>query len=298
MKNLYFIFLLISLVSCKDKNPDVSVSAETVEVNKKQSALIESFKYNPKDDLIISVHRGGKGLQHYPENCLETLKYINDSIPAIYEIDIAQTRDNVLVLMHDNTLERTTTGTDRLNKYTYKELQAFNLVDDYGNTTNYKIPKLEDVLLWAKQNNVILTLDKKRSVSFDAIVYLVKKLEAEDVSILITYDLQQATEAYKLAPELLLSVSARNDKELDWLLHSKIPTQNMLAFTGTKLSPDSFYKKVQSYGIKTILGTLGNLDKQAQAKGEVPYTIWRSKGIDVFATDRHFEVAKALKITK
>ncbi|MGB6269048.1 MAG: glycerophosphodiester phosphodiesterase family protein [Olleya sp.] len=298
MKNLYIIFLLIGLTSCKNKNSEIQNTTKTKADTLKQSALIESFKYNPKDQLIISVHRGGKGLQYYPENCLETLKYINDSIPAIFEIDIAQTRDNVLVLMHDNTLERTTTGTDRLNKYTFEELQTFNLVDDYGNKTNYKIPSLKDVLLWAKQNNVILTLDKKKSVSFDAIVYLVKHLEAEDVSIIITYDLQQATEAYALAPDLLLSVSARNEKELDWLLHSKIPTQNMLAFTGTKLSPNDFYKTIQSYGIKTILGTLGNLDRQAQAKGEVPYTVWRNKGIDVFATDRPFEVAKALEIKK
>ncbi|RAJ17044.1 glycerophosphodiester phosphodiesterase family protein [Olleya aquimaris] len=298
MKYLYVVFLLIGLVSCKNKTADASVSTETVAVKQNQSALIEAFKYNPKDDLIISVHRGGKGLKNYPENCLETLQYINDSIPAIYEIDIAQTRDNVLVLMHDNTLERTTTGTDKLNKYTYQELQAFNLVDDFGNETTFKIPTLKEVLLWAKQNKVVLTLDKKKSVSFDAIIALVKQLEAEDVSIIITYDLQQAIEAYQLAPELLLSVSARNQKELDWLLHSKIPTQNMLAFTGTKLSPNQFYKTVQSHGIKTILGTLGNLDNQAKAKGDVPYTIWRNKGIDIFATDRPFEVAKALTIKK
>ncbi len=298
MKHIYIVLLFIGLIACKDQKEEVVNPTKTNALAQKQSALIEAFKYNPEDEVIISVHRGGKGLKNYPENCLETLKYINDSIPAIYEIDIAQTRDNVLVLMHDNTLERTTTGTDRLNKYTYEELQAFNLVDDYGNKTAFKIPSLKDVLLWAKQNNVVLTLDKKKSVSFDAIVALVKQLEAEDVSIIITYDIKQATEAYALAPNLLLSVSARNQKELDWLLHSKIPTQNMLAFTGTKLSPNDFYKKVQSYGIKTILGTLGNLDKQAEAKGEVPYIIWKDKGIDVFATDRPFAVAKALNIKK
>ncbi|WGD34155.1 glycerophosphodiester phosphodiesterase family protein [Olleya sp. YS] len=298
MKYLYVVFLFIGLVSCKNNTTDTSVSTETEVVKQKQSALIEAFKYNPQDEPIISVHRGGKGLKDYPENCLETLQYINDSIPAIFEIDVAQTRDNVLVLMHDNTLERTTTGTDRLNTYTYQELLAFNLVDDFGHETTYKIPTLKEVLLWAKQNHVILTLDKKRTVSFDALIALVKQLDAEDVSIIITYDLKQAIEAYQLAPDLLLSVSARNQKELDWLLHSKIPTQNMLAFTGTRLSPNQFYKTVHSYGIKTILGTLGNLDNQAKAKGEVPYTIWRDKGIDVFATDRPFDVAKALHIKK
>ena len=285
-------------MSCKQNTSNNLEDSETQEQKLKSSVLLKKFKYQPNDALIISVHRGGKGLKYYPENCLETLQYINDSIPAIFEIDIAQTKDEVLVLMHDNTLERTTTGGDKLTNYTYKELQAFNLEDDFGNETTYKIPLLKDVLLWAKTNNVVLTLDKKRSVSFNKLIDLVKEVEAEDVCILITYNLEQAKDAHLLAPNLMLSVSARNQKELDWLLHSKIPTKNMIAFTGTRLSPNPFYKTVQSYGIKTILGTLGNLDKQAKAKGELPYLIWRDKGIDIFATDRPFELAKALEINK
>ncbi|MCP4053471.1 MAG: glycerophosphodiester phosphodiesterase family protein, partial [Mesoflavibacter sp.] len=235
---------------------------------------------------------------NYPENCLETLKYINDSISAIYEIDVAQTKDSVLVLMHDNSLDRTTTGTGKLTNYTYKKLQQFNLVDDFGTETNFKIPTLKDVLLFAKQNNIVLTLDKKRSVDYKSIVNLVNQLQAQDQVVLITYDIQQATEAYTIAPHLLLSVSARNTKELDWLLHSKIPTQNMLAFTGTRLSSDSLYKAIHKLGVKTILGTLGNLDKQAKTKSDTLYRHWMQKGIDVFATDRPFVAANALQISK
>ena len=81
--------------------------------------------FSPDSKPIISVHRGGKGIANYPENCLETLKYINDSIQATFEIDVAKTKDNVLVLMHDNTLERTTTGTDKLTNYTETILTYF-----------------------------------------------------------------------------------------------------------------------------------------------------------------------------
>ncbi|WAC03157.1 hypothetical protein N7U66_05985 [Lacinutrix neustonica] len=81
-------------------------------------------------------------------------------------------------------------------------------------------------------------------------------------------------------------------------MQSQIPTENMLAFTGTRLSTNEFYNKVQSQGIKTILGTLGNLDQQAETKGDITYKVWQEKGIDVFATDRPFAVAKALNITK
>ena len=47
-----------------------------------------------------------------------------------------------------------------------------------------------------------------------------------------------------------------------------------------------------------MLGTLGNLDKQAEAKGDSLYIKWQKLGIDVFATDRPFEAAKALNIVK
>jgi len=298
MKHLYYLLLVVFIVSCKKDVSKTTISTEAETKTIKKSALIEAYKYKPEASPIISVHRGGKSIKNYPENCLETLQYVNDSIPAIFEIDVAKTKDNQLVLLHDNSIDRTTNGTGKLANFTYQELKTFNLEDDFGNKTTFKIPLFSNVLKWAKTNNVVLTLDIKRSVSIAEVIKVIRAEKAEDISLIITYDIQQAQAAYKLAPDLLLSVSARNEKELDWLLHSNIPIENMLAFTGTRLSPNDFYKKVQSHGIKTILGTLGNLDKQAKTKGDVPYKVWREKGIDVFATDRPFAVAKALNITK
>ncbi|AUC81062.1 glycerophosphodiester phosphodiesterase family protein [Lacinutrix sp. Bg11-31] len=300
MKHLYYILLVISFVSCKNdvSNTSTSTSTEAETQTIKKSALIEAFEYSANAAPIISVHRGGKSIKNYPENCLETLQYVNDSIPAIYEIDVAKTTDHKLVLLHDNSLERTTTGIGKLTSHTYKELSDYYLKDAFGNETTFKIPLFTDVLKWAKTNNVILTVDIKRSVNVETVIDAIRAEKAEDVCIIITYDMQQAKNAYKLAPDLLLSVSARNEKELGWLLGSNIPTENMLAFTGTRLSPNNFYKTVQSHGIKTILGTLGNLDKQAESKGDVPYKLWQDKGIDVFATDRPFATAKALGIKK
>lgn len=299
IKHLCFVFLCIGFVSCKNQNSNVSNTTEAEIETTQKSALIEAFKYQPNADPIISVHRGGKSIAFYPENALETIAHVYQSIPtAIFEIDVAKTKDNQLVLLHDNTLDRTSTGTGKLTDYTYSQLEAFYLEDDFGNVTTFKIPLFKDVLKWAKKNNVVLTVDIKRSVSVETVIDAIRAEKAEDVCLIITYDMEQAQKAYKAAPELLLSVSARNEKELDWLLHSSIPTENMLAFTGTRLSSEVFYKKVQSYGIKTILGTLGNLDKQAASKKEAPYKVWQEMGVDVFATDRPFAAAKALGVHK
>ena len=45
----------------------------------------------------------------------------------IVELDIAMTRDSVLVLMHDETIDRTTTGSGRVSDYTLEQLKEFNL---------------------------------------------------------------------------------------------------------------------------------------------------------------------------
>ncbi|TYB77229.1 glycerophosphodiester phosphodiesterase family protein [Bizionia myxarmorum] len=292
---IIYLFAFLLIFSCKENTEKVPETSKAV---LKPSALIAAFQYKTNQAPLISVHRGGVGILNYAENCLETIKYINDSIAAVFEIDIARTKDGVLVLMHDNTLERTTTGTDNLTKYTFEELQAFNLKDDFGNVTNFKIPKFADVLNWSKENNAILTVDIKRSVDVADVIQAIRDAKAEDIALIITYDMEQAKKAYALAPDLLLSVSARNQQELDWLLESEIPTQNMLAFTGTKLSDTSLYNNLHKKGIQTMLGTLGNLDKQAEAKGDSLYIKWQKLGIDIFATDRAFEAAKALKIEK
>ena len=58
------------------------------------------FQYEAGREVLISAHRGGKGMEGYPENCLETMQYVKTQIPnAIYEVDIAQSADGVLLLM-------------------------------------------------------------------------------------------------------------------------------------------------------------------------------------------------------
>ncbi len=274
----------VVVVSCKSNKNETIV----------KSKLVEVFRASNNNYPNISVHRGGKDIYNYPENCLETIKYINDSISAIFEIDVAQTKDNQLVLMHDNSINRTTTGSGLVRKKTYKELNKYSLIDDFGNKSDYKIPLFTDVLKWCKKNNVILTVDIKRSVKQIDVINAIIEANAEDICILITYDVEQAKSAYKYAPELLLSVSARNHEEFDRLLQTNIPTENMLAFTGTRLSPPSLYKRLHENGIVCMLGTLGNLDRQAKTRGDQLYENWKSEGIDILATDRAFEAFNAV----
>jgi len=164
--SVIFITTLLFFSSCKNEQ----------NIKSESSKLIGFFKASNSNYPNISVHRGGKGLRNYPENCLETIKYVSDSINAIFEVDVAQTKDGKLILMHDNSLDRTTNGSGLVATKTYSELKDYVLVDDFGNTTPYHIPLFTDVLKWCIANDVILTVDIKRSVDVKTVIKTITRI--------------------------------------------------------------------------------------------------------------------------
>lgn len=117
------------------------------------------FTYDPARDIIVSGHRGGM-MPGYPENCIESCEKTLSLMPTFFEIDFSFTKDSVLVLMHDLTLDRTTTGRGRVADYTCDELQKLRLVDRDGKVTPYKIPRLKEVLEWGR-DKVVFNFDNK-----------------------------------------------------------------------------------------------------------------------------------------
>ncbi|QDK80416.1 glycerophosphodiester phosphodiesterase family protein [Spirosoma sp. KCTC 42546] len=258
----------------------------------------EFFSYKPNQEVKISVHRGGGDLKGYPENCIESFAYMAKTIgkpnrPVIIECDIDLTKDSVMVMMHDATLDRTTTGTGKLIDKTYAELSPYRLEDNMGNVTPYKIPTLEDVLRWGK-NKVTFTLDVKRNVSFAKVVDMIHKTGMGDYAAVITYNAQDAAKLTKLDPNLMISVTIRNQAEYDRLRELGVPDNRMVAFVGVKEPDADLYKFLHQKGIACILGTLGNLDKQAAAKGDQVYKTFADNGADIMSTDRPLEIAKTL----
>ncbi len=79
----------------------------------------------------------------YPENSIEGFQHVLSQMPAFFEIDPRLTKDSIIVLMHDATLDRTTDATGNLSDYTFSELQSVRLKDHEENVTSAKIPTLE-----------------------------------------------------------------------------------------------------------------------------------------------------------
>jgi predicted AlkP superfamily pyrophosphatase or phosphodiesterase/glycerophosphoryl diester phosphodiesterase len=256
-------------------------------------ALKNFLRYSPEKAPLVSAHRGGP-VKGYPENALETFALYTSGSPIIIETDIELTKDSALVMMHDNTLDRTTTGKGAVRDYTLSELKNLFLKDNFGNVTSYRIPTLEEVLKFGKsKGNVIYTLDVKRGVPYKMVIDEVRKSGAEGISVIITYNANQAEEVFKLAPDLMISVSLRSAADLERLKNLGIPESNMVAFVGTSEPDASLYELLHSKSIPTILGTMGNLDKQAEARGEAVYRNLYRRGADVLSTDNPAVALKA-----
>lgn len=244
---------------------------------------------------MVSAHRGGP-YPGYPENTLETFELIANKTSAVIECDVVMTSDSILVLLHDDTLERTTNGEGKVANFTYEDLQQLQLVDNEGTITPFRIPTLDEVLAWGK-DRVLFTLDVKRGVPFEKVINAVEKYDATSYAAIITYRINDAELVHSLNQDLIISVSAGSEQALEQIVKSGIPVENLLGFMGTREPDQAHYEKVKALGIKTILGTLGNLDKSAAAKGnDQIYLTYIANGANIIATDRPLEVAAVLNI--
>ncbi len=258
-------------------------------------ASFEQWLEDPQP--LVSAHRGGP-YSGFPENAIETFQNIVDHTPTVIECDVSITKDSVLILMHDKTLDRTTTGRGNVTDMLYDDVKDLLLVDNEGDTTSFRVPTLDKVLAWGK-GKALFTLDVKRGVPFEKVIATVEKFDAASYAAIITYRIQDAELVYSMNPEMMISVSAGDDGALEQIAKSGIPAKNLLGFVGTREPEIAHYKKIQKLGIKTILGTLGNLDKSAIAKGDdSAYLTYIKNGANIIATDRPLEVSRVLSTKK
>lgn len=141
----------------------------------------------PQDKVMVIAHRGD--WRNAPENSVQAVKNAIDMGVNMAEIDLAITKDSILVLMHDKTIDRTTTGKGKPGDYTLAELKNFYLRDGLGVKTAMKIPTLEEILEVSK-GKIFLNLDK----GFNYIGLVMPMLEKRNMLDEVLF---KGTETYK-----------------------------------------------------------------------------------------------------
>ena len=275
-----------------------SANAQKIDLKFKSIEEFQKFfQWSPGRYPLISAHRGGPAVG-FPENAIETFANTYQQHPAIIECDIALSKDSVLLMMHDDKLDRTSNGTGPIGQKNYDELKSLRLKDNDGKVTDFAIPTLGEVLKWGR-NKVIYTLDVKRGVPYSKVVQLVRLNKAEAYSVIITYSATQAAEVHKLAPDLMISASVRSIADLERLNQMGVPSNRIVAFVGTSSPEKAVYDALHQKGIWCILGTMGNLDRSAKAQGDELYQKLVKDGADILSSDRANEsAAQLLKLAK
>lgn len=276
MKRLLSLFLSFGLAW--------SLSAQIHRIEVKDTPTLKAFFTWSADRIpLISAHRGGPA-PGYPENCIETFEHTMSFTPAIIECDVVMSKDKHLLMLHDSDLDRTTTGKGPVKDYTWAQLKKLKLIDNQGNKSKFRIPDLDQVLDWAR-NKVILTLDIKRGVPAELVVKKIQQHQAQNYALVITYNLEQAQEYYRLDPSLMLSVSIRDKAQLEAFAQSGIPFSQIIVFMGVGKYDEEVMAALHQKQVYCMLGTMWNQDKKAKEAGPDIYKKLIEKGIDMLATD-------------
>ena len=149
MRKFAFIALaaIVAAVSCAPK-PQYAIRAEKI--------LAEINDPNSKYVVVIS-HRGD--WRNYPENSIPAIESIIRMGVDMMELDVKMTKDSVLVLMHDQTINRMTNGKGLVSDFTYDSLMTFKMRRAHNVTTDsLRVPTLREALLCCK-DRILVNVD-------------------------------------------------------------------------------------------------------------------------------------------
>jgi len=170
---------------------------------------------------LLVAHRGGSGLA--PENTLEAFRDATDRWHAdMLEMDVRLTRDGEVVVIHDETVDRTTDGSGPVGGFTYAELARLDaghrFVDPDGHPTfrgqGVIVPRFEDVLLACP--DMRLNVETKEAQVAGPLVELIRRHRAED-RVLVAAEYERSRYAARGYPGPW--GASRHHIFLFWLLH-------------------------------------------------------------------------------
>ncbi len=177
---------------------------------------------------IITGHRGAAGLA--PENTLVSVQKALDLGVHRVEVDVQQTKDGVVVCMHDKTLDRTTDVSGQVRGITWEELQKARANVGFEQThPNAGVPTLEEVLV-AVNGTAEFVIEIKDGNAYypgieDKVAALIQKYKAEKWALVHTFNdealfyLHENHPAIRLQ-KLFVSHTPSISMMLDFKLHS------------------------------------------------------------------------------
>lgn len=130
--------------------------------------------------ITVAAHRGYSSA--YPENTLLAFKEAIEYGADMIEFDLRLSKDDLIVIMHDETVDRTTNATGALHDFTMTELKQLDAGSSLGpEFEGVKIPTLKELCtLLRDYPNVLLNVEVKPNI-------YAKKVVDKSVELLTQY---------------------------------------------------------------------------------------------------------------
>lgn len=213
----------------------------------------------------IIAHRGASAA--YPENTLAAFRAASAAGAGWIEFDVMLAKDGVPVVIHDETVDRTTNGKARVDELTVKELQKL----DAGQ--GEKIPTLKETLALLDSLGLYANVELKPSRRDDfelarrtasATFESVKEHKVEEKILFSSFDWQALEFLQKFAPEISRGVLVGNRQmALPWLETAKKLNTVSIHFPIRSIN-EELIQKVHRAGFKILTWTINDPQQAAE----------------------------------
>lgn len=228
--------------------------------------IVNDFYHHP-EKVLVAAHRAAH--THYPENSMPALQRAIEAGIDIAELDIRETKDKVLVLMHDKNIDRTTNGKGLVSDYTYAELQQFQLLQQ-GVVTQEVIPTLAAALQLAK-GRIMIDIDFKAGTAsaLQETYRLIKAYSMEQQVLFFVYDYTDAANCKQTDARVPVMPRVHNAQEVQAVLQQGgFPVMHI---------DDSFYtdtlmQQIRGAGLRIWSNALGDYDDKEEAAPGTGFT--------------------------
>jgi glycerophosphoryl diester phosphodiesterase len=258
--------------------------------------------------ILIAAHRGD--WRNTPENSMKALLNCIERGYDIMELDVKMTRDSQLVIMHDNTIDRTTNAKGKVSDYTLAEIRKLRLRNGLGRVTGHPIPTLEEMMLAAK-DKIIINVDKGNDW-LPAVLQVLQKTGTLEQSIVNVGDniaYQQLIKENDISDKAILMVVADMKLPDAAAIISSYKTRKRSIiqpiFNTDSLTNLNTLPKVSSEQVIWLNGLWPSLngghDDDLAVEQADPEAAWGwliSKGASILQTDRPLELQKYLREKK
>jgi len=226
---------------------------------------------------LLQAHRAGDR-PGAAENSLGAIEASLADGAVFFEIDVAETADGVLVLMHDRTVERTTNGEGRVTEMTAAEFAELRLEDLEGTELPEAPPTLA-AALEALDGRGIAQIDLK-GIDIATIAAAIEAADAVDRSVVIVSSIEDAVALHRALPQVMFSVGIDDNAELERLVRSGVDLTRVQAWLGTGTGNPPLDAVLAELGIETSYG-----DFRAEREGTADYDRMAANGAEVISVD-------------